>query len=359
MILRESEQAIEESLLAWKNDAVRIAKFVTTRFLNRRDKIVVWLNGAWIAINCDTIQRVAVSCRELTQIVPYAHSMNETCLWVCLDNDNHDSREDIAQRNFDTMTGILNTLLQLGVVALLEDSDGQGGFHLWIFFSSPIPIELAYRFARWICSDYPNDKSAGFEIEKNPKQRVAAGDGNGVRVPGRHHKRNYVSRFLGDGEWLAGQEAIDLMLNTPLNDPSVLELMGDYDPDARPTTQATALPKRTFNGRADGSRTLPEQAEEYLNSHFDWPTLLRHYGWHGGPDHWTRPGKDHGTSATLNFNGNGLLWVFSQAAAVPVDGNAVKAGSGFGKFRFWLHHNGFTDAQQTEAARRLLLEVSR
>ena len=258
------------------------------------------------------------------------------------------------------MTGMLNTLLELGVVALLEDSDGQGGFHLWIFFACPVPIDLAYRFARWICSDYPDDKANGFELEKNPKQRTADCDGNGVRAPGQHHKRDHCSRFWGDGEWLAGQEAIDLMIATPLNDPAVLDLMGDFDPDAKPATQTTtALPSRPFTGRADGNQTLPEQAEDYLNSHFDWPTLLQHYGWHGGPDHWTRPGKDHGTSATLNFNGNGLLWVFSQAAAVPVDGNASKAGSGFGKFRFWLHHNGFTDGQQTEAARRLLAEVAR
>ena len=313
--------------------------------------MVIWSNGQWTAIVGDAIQWLSANRRAMQPTVVHPYSIDGRCKWICLDFDNHDSRGEIAQRNFDTATAILNTLLELGVVALLEDSDGQGGLHLWILFSSPIAVDDAYRFARWISSDYPDDKQNGFDIEKNPKRRNASGDSNGVRVPGCHHKRNHVSRFWGDG-WVEGAEAVELMLNTPRNNPAVLDLMGDYDPDfkERPKTGGR-LPQRPYRASSGSGGTFVEQAEQHLQQAYTWPELLTTFGWHGGPDHWTRPGKDSGTSGTLNFGGNGLLHVFTNAAGLPDN-------QSYGKWRFWLHSMGFSDAHQSAAAQRYLQEVS-
>lgn len=57
-----------------------------------------------------------------------------------------------------------------------------------------------------------------------------------------------------------------------------------------------------------------------FNANADWNELLVRHGWllsHRDPDgkeHWTRPGKTEGTSATLNYGGNGLFHVFSSNA---------------------------------------------
>jgi putative DNA primase/helicase len=52
----------------------------------------------------------------------------------------------------------------------------------------------------------------------------------------------------------------------------------------------------------------------------DWADILEPHGWTwNGPgsdsaDHWCRPGKASGTSATTNFAGSDLLYVFSSNA---------------------------------------------
>ena len=336
---------------AWRQSANVVSAWQTKTLLNRTDKIVIWSNGQWTAIVGDAIQWLSANCRAMLPTVVHPYSIDGRCKWVCLDFDNHDSRGEIAQRNFDTATAILNTLLELGVVALLEDSDGQGGLHLWILFSPTIAVDDAYRFARWISSDYRDDKQNGFDIEKNPKRRNASGDSNGVRVPGCHHKRNHVSRFWGDG-WVEGAEAIQLMLNTPRNNPAVLDLMGDYDPDFKERPKPGGrLTQRPYRASSGSGATFVEQAEQHLQQAYTWPELLTTFGWHGGPDHWTRPGKDSGTSGTLNFGGNGLLHVFTNAAGLPDN-------QSYGKWRFWLHSMGFSDAHQSAAAQRYLQEVS-
>ncbi|MEO2017251.1 MAG: hypothetical protein ABGZ53_23080, partial [Fuerstiella sp.] len=258
----------------------------------------------------------------------------------CLDFDNHDELPGVAQRNMDVATGLLNILTELGIVSILEDSDGQGGLHLWILFAEPIPSEQAYCFARWIISDYPDD-----DIEANPKQRHGGKIGNGVRMPGRHHKRDHNSRIWGDAAWLDVDESVELLLCTVPNDPSVVELMGDFDPDPKPTPNPTDAyrPKTvtTYTGDNDITR-----AEAHIETTATWPELLIAHGWKPAGrngDAWTRPGKDFGISATLSPE-HGTLYVFSDVV------NGLPPRKSYGKWRFWTHANGFGD-QQLEAAK--------
>ena len=223
---------------------------------------------------------------------------------------------------------------------MLEDSDGQGGLHLWILFAPAIDLETAYKFARWIRSDYPS-----LDIECNPKQRKGGQFGNGVRLPGKHHKRDHHSRFWGDAEWLSHAESIDLMLSVKRNSPAVLGLMRDFDPDPKPQPKAESRKPKAAMRKAGGAglKTI-EQTEQHIDQHFTWDELLRHYGWTGGPDHWTRPGKDHGTSATLNFKGSDMLHIFSEATELPAD-------KSYSKWRFWCYCEGFQD-RQADAAKK-------
>jgi len=340
MILHDTDSGTTSK--AWLQHADEVADCQISRFLNRTDQATYQTGDGWRAAPGDVATRLRTNCHQLQPTVVYSHDAKGLCKWVCLDFDNHDESPEVAEHNLQMAVGILNTSIELGIICMLEDSDGQGGLHLWVLFDPAIPIDLAYRFARWLVSDYPTA-----DIETNPKQRTAKSWGNGVRLPGHHHKRMHLSRFWGDGEWLSGDDAIDLMLSTPTNDPAVLDLMGGYDPDPPQVTRVrSALPRP--QGIAGGG--IITQSEQHIGQ-IPWPDLLEHFGWRcaGGP-HWTRPGKSSGTSATLDHGGNGLLHVFTNAAGLPDN-------QSFGKWRFWLHSIGFNDNQQREAAQRYLREV--
>ena len=144
------------------------------------------------------------------------------------------------------------------------------------------------------------------------------------------------------------------MLCIPTNRPTVLGIMGDYDPDRKPDPP----PPRVYAHRLpSGTGGCISQAEQHIES-VPWPDLLQDFGWRGRDKFWTRPGKDHGVSATLDHNGSGLLYVFSANAGLPVD-STDKTGAAFGKWRFWVHSAGFNDHSQRDAAQRYLQEVSR
>lgn len=85
--------------------------------------------------------------------------------------------------------------------------------------------------------------------------------------------------------------------------------------DAMPRRQSAPPRPATPQRPAD-----PRKPDDDFNARADWTELLERHGWsfsHLDPDgkeHWTRPGKAEGTSATLNFEGNGLFHVFSSNA---------------------------------------------
>lgn len=331
----------------WQQNARHIADWQIRHMVNRTDQATYWTHKGWCASPGDVASQLRINCQRLAPTVVYSHNADGCCKWVCLDFDNHDSDPNVAQRNMNIATGILNTLTELGIICALEDSDGQGGLHLWVLFDPSAPIDAAYRFAKFLRSDYPSD-----DIETNPKQRSAKSWGNGVRLPGHHHKRQHVSRFWGDAAWLDAEESIELMLYLPTNKIHVLDIMGDFDPDRKPQPPPKVYAHRPATGNG-GSVT---QAEEHIEQ-VAWSDLLLQFGWHGEGKFWTRPGKDHGISATLDHNGNGRLHVFSKSAGLPVPDSDDRNGAPFGKWRFWLHQAGFSDSTQREAAEHYLRGV--
>jgi putative DNA primase/helicase len=64
-----------------------------------------------------------------------------------------------------------------------------------------------------------------------------------------------------------------------------------------------------------------------FNHRANWHHILEPYGWvsvqqHGDVTYWRRPGKDVGMSATTNYAGTGLLYIFSTNAA-PLEANTA------------------------------------
>jgi putative DNA primase/helicase len=73
-----------------------------------------------------------------------------------------------------------------------------------------------------------------------------------------------------------------------------------------------------------------------------WADLLEPLGWtffrrEGEKEIWTRPGKDRreGGSATVNYDGNDNLWIFSSSTGYPSEQSLTKFA-----FYAWTHHGG-------------------
>jgi hypothetical protein len=86
-----------------------------------------------------------------------------------------------------------------------------------------------------------------------------------------------------------------------------------------------------------------------FNQRATWAEILGAKGWKhvstkGDEEHWRRPGKDEGISATVNYKGSGLLYVFST-------NTEFESGRGYSKFSAYalLNHNG----NHSEASRAL------
>jgi Bifunctional DNA primase/polymerase, N-terminal len=80
---------------------------------------------------------------------------------------------------------------------------------------------------------------------------------------------------------------------------------------------------------------------DYFNARATWAEILEPHGWSlldvdkAGIEHWQRPGKNSGQSATVNFAGAGLLHVFSSNAA-PFDSD--RSYSKFAAYVLLEHH---------------------
>lgn len=162
----------------------------------------------------------------------HALSRDSTCRWIAFDIDAHDEDAD-ATANWATTERIADVALAAGLEPLGEDSNGRGGYHVWIMFDEPIPGELAYRLALWI------KRQAGAPgVEAFPKQpeiNAARPCGNWLRIPGKHPRRDHWSRIWNaDTErWISWPDAADALIHAPINDAGVAEELRPILPPLR------------------------------------------------------------------------------------------------------------------------------
>ena len=256
---------------------------------------------------------------------------------------------------------------RLGFRPLLTDSNGRGGYHLVVSFRAPVPAALVYTFLRWLTDDHAAHGLTSAP-EHFPKQPALTGKrfGNWLRLPGAHHSQPHYSLVWDGSRWLAGAEAVAYLLHLDGDDPAFIPLhILPPDPARRtrrrartPGLMSTAAPfirpRRTVNG--DGR--LPG---DLLNRLGTWPEILEPAGWKfdhkaGDEEHWTRPGKDGGTSATLGFchteHAGSKLYVFT-SNALPFE-----ADHSYSKFAAYalLQHGGDFHAAAAALARRFGLK---
>lgn len=183
----------------------------------------------------------------------HAISENNTCKWIAFDVDAHSSAAD-PDENWRIVERVVDQLVKLDVMPIIEDSNGRGGYHVWVLWSEPIPAELAYRFAKWI-----KGRAGAPEIESFPKQPNIGPErkyGNWLRIFGRHHRRDHWSRIYDqDSEtWLCGGGAVAALLSATRNDQALLDdvlpILPRLEPTRPPVWLRVVRPATSPNGCA-------------------------------------------------------------------------------------------------------------
>ncbi len=224
----------------WQRYADQLAEWAMDRLVNRRD---VWsqytLKNGEVGVVMLPIKerrkagtdmvtmnklRRHFSGRAVSHLIGL-HSISDhsTAKWFAIDIDMHDEHvinaDEIARANWAAAQEWCRRLRAAGFDPILMDSNGVGGYHIWVLLDKEYPLADVYDYADEMRSDW---ESFGLPRKPEifpPKREVDLDDlPYGLRLPGRHHTRQHYTRIwnfdsLGDNEWLEGGEAIEAMLN--------------------------------------------------------------------------------------------------------------------------------------------------
>ncbi|MGK0190570.1 MAG: hypothetical protein ACI9R3_006399, partial [Verrucomicrobiales bacterium] len=239
--------------MEWKQRSTELASWAMDRLVNRRD---VWgqytgpsqrkrgqkaltlpqksMRGQDM-VTLDKLARHFGSLRRDHLIGLHAASPEEHCLWLAIDIDLHDPEAedaaDVERCNFTAATRWWKRLQQMGYDPLLYDSNGAGGYHLWILFEEPAPMAHVHALGQQLIADW-QALNLDAKPETFPKSGKLGGDKMGawLRLPGVHHSRDHITRVWSGDAWLdepweEGNAAIDAILRTkPGPPPPVVEL---------------------------------------------------------------------------------------------------------------------------------------
>ena len=226
----------------WLRYADRLAEWTMEHLVNRRD---VWSqyivkNGEVGVVMLPVKERRKSGAEMVTMnklrrhysgraishlIGLHSISDHSTCKWCAIDIDLHDETvadaDEVAANNLAAAMEWSAKLRELGMDPIVFDSNGVGGYHIWTLLDGEYQLEDTYNFADELRSNW---EELGLPRKPEifpPKPHVEKDDlPYGLRLPGRHHYRQYYSRVYnfdaleGENEWLDGGEAIEVMLAT-------------------------------------------------------------------------------------------------------------------------------------------------
>lgn len=202
-----------------------------------------------------------------------------------LDIDQHGDDPARTKANRDAALHWHDSLVRLGFRPLLTASNGNGGFHLRLLLAEAIDAGRIFHFLRQLTADH---RLIGLDKppEAFPKQedvrKCAKGLGNWIRLPGRHHKREYWSEVWDGSRWLSGHAAIDFILSLPGDDP---RLIPAHDPKEHTIraylakvphgTEGSGRDDRAFTAAAFLVREMALSDTEALGLKNGTPAILR------------------------------------------------------------------------------------
>ncbi len=158
----------------------------------------------------------------------HATSADGTSRWLGIDVDLHDD-DDPALAGANRASGIdwHDRLVERGFDPILFDSNGAGGFHLLLVFAEPVPSADAHALGLALTADWER-RGLARAPELFPRQaKLDEGDyGSWLRLPGRHHTREFWSRAWsgepGQDGWIEGSAAVERILQTVPAPPSLV-----------------------------------------------------------------------------------------------------------------------------------------
>jgi len=223
-----SEAARTLKLNPWHTRAEDLARWAMLRLVNRTDRCgrysvnketgrakpyadppeaedakVGYLNHARLAQHFRATETRAV-------VGSYSYGADKFGKWLCIDIDNHDDKGDpLANERY--AVHVARRAAALGLCVLLYESNGRGGFHLWVLFDGAVAAALLRSLGNWLVRDFA---AFGFEKipEVFPKSDGATEWGNWVRLPGRHHTRDVWPRVWNGTEWVRDADAVEHVL---------------------------------------------------------------------------------------------------------------------------------------------------
>lgn len=251
----------------------------------------------------------------------YSYGPDKVGKWLCIDIDNHDDTGDpLGNENYAVK--VYRRAADLGLCCLLYESNGRGGFHLWVLFADPVPAWVLRSLGNWLVSDATE---CGFAKapEVFPKNNGETEWGNWVRVPGRHHTREVWPRVWNGVEWVREFDAVEHVLALAGCDPAAIpadalahgiEVQTGGRKDKPPERSADVVPAwEDFNARA-----TVEDAAAILDRH-GWTRV----GTRGdGAIDFVRPGKKprDGQGGNLLLRDRVPLFFCFTDAAPPLEG---------------------------------------
>ncbi len=162
-----------------------------------------------------------------------AKSKTSTSKWFGIDIDMHDdtktTAQDHARRNLNCALKWHAQLQDQGYDPMLFDTNGFGGYHLWVLFEDPSPTVDVYAFVKSIVATW-EENNLDEEPETFPKKVKEGSIGSWFRLPGLHHtQQRHCALWSGDewldDPWLTGHAAIDAILeNVPGPPPPKVDL---------------------------------------------------------------------------------------------------------------------------------------
>lgn len=211
-------QAYRQEQESWLDNAQQLADWVLKHLVIRTDaygKHFVRKDGSSGRCTIKELLDQAVLLRHFLNADPiigvHTTSIEDLCRFLVIDIDCHETNAELAHRNYEFALKIHDALRRLGFNSLLLDSNGKGGFHLFVLFDAPFSARLARSFGRWLVKDHSDFGIK--EPEVFPKQDSIKGKfGNFVRLFGKHHSRSFYTKAWNGNAFVQGQEAINLIL---------------------------------------------------------------------------------------------------------------------------------------------------
>jgi len=214
---------------AWRSRGGELAAWALARLANRLDAWGGYNTAGQVTrrgnLTFDVLARHFQARNAADIIGLHTADANNRSLGGALDIDQHGDDSSRAEVNRFAALHWYNSLVSLGFYPLLTGSNGKGGYHLRLLLAEGIDAGRIFHFLRQLTADH---RLIGLDKppETFPKQedvrKCVKGLGNWIRLPGRHHKREYWSVVWDGSRWLSGHAAIDFILSLPGDDPRLI-----------------------------------------------------------------------------------------------------------------------------------------